>query len=296
MKREKPIVYVIQQLPNGPFKIGISKDPVSYLKTIQEQNPNEIVLRSMITPGNLSAKTLEKRACESLAGYQVRNQWFDGLTLETIENIIKMEREGLIAKKSIPWKESLSYSENLNCELTERLEILHNYTPFNYIIENLMQNDSNNFGNEIMLNAHNSGSEWKESKFKTSGNYPTIQIETRLVPKSTPAAPFKADFSDLPDMKERITKHIEKTNRYDISISKDVELTLWIIEQTNTHNPLPFKERVYSAFHDISPICKYGKKKKFRTFKEGYSKCHLEMCRCKREEKQAITAGILYVT
>lgn len=257
VKREKPIVYVVQQLPDGPFKIGISKDPASYIKTMQEHNPNELVLRSMIVPGNLSAKTLEKRACAALSDYQIRNQWFDGLSLDTIEDTIKLEREGLNAKNGVV-NTSHPYTGDVEEDLMEAMRVLHHYTSFDYVF---VHDDS---------------------------------LGTRVIPKTALGKSSQADFSDLPNMKERIIKHIEKTHRYDMSISKDVELVLWIIEQTKEYNPLPFKERVYSALHGVSPICTYGKKKKFRTYREGYSKCHLEMCRCKREENRSTTLGVLY--
>lgn len=255
MRREKPIIYVVQQIPDGPCKIGISKDPVKHIKRIQEENPNEIKLELMINPGTLSAKTLAKRVCEKLSNFRVRGDWFGGISITTIEETIISEREGFEKQSSSNWDTLFNNEEDLR-NMRDTIKILHAHTNFNYIID---------------------------------------PKRNKIIPSSLRNKKYVKKYSDC-DMKSRIIKHIEDTTRYDVSISKDVELVLWIIEQTNTYNPLPFKERVYSALHGVSPICTYGKKKKFRTFKEGYSKCHLVMCRCKLEENRSMTAEILYPT
>ncbi len=76
---EKLFLYVIRILPDGPYKIGISKNPFMRLRTIKSSNPYPCGLVKISGDGDWSAtRNAEDTVHRQLAKYRMRGEWFKG--------------------------------------------------------------------------------------------------------------------------------------------------------------------------------------------------------------------------
>jgi hypothetical protein len=74
---EKCYVYLMQDLSNGFFKIGISNKPTYREETLQSEKPTIELLEKKQFPNRKIAKLIEKSLHEAYSEYRIRGEWFD---------------------------------------------------------------------------------------------------------------------------------------------------------------------------------------------------------------------------
>lgn len=77
MKRIAPVLYIIKQEPNGPFKIGITDDIPKRIKSLQTGNPHPLKLHHNLRPGLTTAREIETLMKRRLKKHQLVGEWYD---------------------------------------------------------------------------------------------------------------------------------------------------------------------------------------------------------------------------
>lgn len=78
-------LYLMQDLSNKFYKIGISKSPVYREKTLQSEKPNILMLNCTIFTSRIEAYNKEKELHKKYNHYRIRGEWFNFSSLELQE-------------------------------------------------------------------------------------------------------------------------------------------------------------------------------------------------------------------
>lgn len=93
-------VYVIGEQDNGPYKVGISKNPKKRLKTLQTGHPKHLVLHAVKETDSSKAKLLETIIHNNISNYKTKGEWFDvnlsKLLLEIDYAFIRYENDPIL--------------------------------------------------------------------------------------------------------------------------------------------------------------------------------------------------------
>jgi len=116
MKRIAPVLYIIKQEPNGPFKIGITDDIPKRIKSLQTGNPNPLKLHHNLRPGLITAREIETLMKRRLKKHQLMGEWYD-LPLRRLVEEAEKVKDLLTHKKLNRQKktESLYMDEGIPC-------------------------------------------------------------------------------------------------------------------------------------------------------------------------------------
>ena len=86
---EECYVYLMLNIDNGYYKIGISKDPRYREKTLQSQEPFIETVEKELLPNRELAKALEKGLHNKFKMKKIRGEWFE-LSKEDVAEVIKI--------------------------------------------------------------------------------------------------------------------------------------------------------------------------------------------------------------
>lgn len=75
--RKKGLFYIVEQQPDGPCKIGVSKNFPSRLSSLQCANPNELKLHTVVKLARISAYKFETKMKECLKEWRIRGEWYN---------------------------------------------------------------------------------------------------------------------------------------------------------------------------------------------------------------------------
>ncbi len=85
-------VYLMHDLKNNFYKIGISNSPVYREKTLQSEKPTIILIKSKCFPKRKIAEILEKTLHDNYSNKRIRGEWFS-LNTEDINDISQILNE-----------------------------------------------------------------------------------------------------------------------------------------------------------------------------------------------------------
>lgn len=265
--RKNPVLYIVKQEPDGPFKVGISHNPTFRLSQMQTCNPNELKLMDIINPGEFCAKTIESKVHRILSKNRIRGEWFD-TTLQNIREAIGQAKKDtdkryvrrISVKQATPaWCDKQKISD---LEIDARR--LSAMSGFNYKMDYIIPRE-----HHLVCGLHTHDN----MRIVSNAQYGKYHEEDWLS--------IRRPHSDPHHM---ILSIKNSSSRYDALIARDPELTRWVLEQSKKTPTIPFKQRIHIALTGEEPFCQYGKLRKFRAGKHGW--CNLgQACRCKHEDK-----------
>lgn len=89
---ESCYVYLMHDLKNNFYKIGISNSPAYREKTLQSEKPTIVLIRSKRFPKRKIAEILEKTLHNSYINKRIRGEWF-ALDMEDVNDISQILNE-----------------------------------------------------------------------------------------------------------------------------------------------------------------------------------------------------------
>jgi hypothetical protein len=265
-----PKLYIMKQEPDGPYKVGVSNNPMNRLSTIQVGNPNKVSLLETINSGTFCARTIETKTMNILSSYNVWGEWFDAPP-ETIkaamdEALRSSDRRFVIhiaEKTATPkWVDlipiamlkeearNLSVKSGFKFAVDYIVPLSHHLVCGLHIAENM----------RIVSNAHKGRyreDEWTSIK------------------------------EEIKNPHDKVLEIKGTSNRYDALIARDSGLTKWVIDNSGLHQGYPFKQRIHDALTGENSLCKHGKLRQYRS-SFGYTWCSLPHCRCKLDAKRGL--------
>lgn len=262
--RKNPLLYIMKQEPNGPYKIGVSQNPIVRLSTVQVGNPKEISLVETINPEKFCARTIEKKAKQILDMHHLRGEWYD-TSLDVVRSSIHQAKKGTDERFAVTVSKKQAIPRWLDYNAITAIEIearrISAISGFSFQVDYIIP-----LTHHLVCGLH-------------------VAHNMHIVSKARKGKYYEDEWDNVKtktaDPKKAIESIKSFSTRYDAHVARDIELTRWVMERTRQHALLPFKQRIHVALTGDNPVCHYGKTKQFRNFKYGW--CSLAWCRCKKE-------------